>query len=94
MYNIFIFEGNSITTLYFSHRKCKKIAKIFACGELNLLNFEQVNPVSPKMYNLNLKERLLLLDPEKQFKVSVSLFLSKILYPRFKSLLKLSSRSV
>ena len=43
-----------------------KIAKIVACGELNLLNFEQVNPVSPKMYNSNLKKRPLLLELGKQ----------------------------
>ena len=42
-----------------------KIVKIFACGELNLLNFEQLNPASPKLYSLNLKERPLLLEPGK-----------------------------
>ena len=42
-----------------------EIAEIFACGELNLLNFEQLNPASPKMHNLNFKERplQLLLEP-------------------------------
>ena len=35
-----IFEGNFIAKLLPRYRKCKKIAKIFACGELNLLDFE------------------------------------------------------
>ena len=43
-----IFEGNFIAKLLRCYRKCKKIAKIFACGELNLLDFEQVNVVAPK----------------------------------------------
>ena len=45
-----IFEGNFIAKLLPSYRKCKKIAKIFACGELNLLDFEQVNIVAPKRF--------------------------------------------
>ena len=43
-----IFEGNFIAKLLPRYRKCKKIAKIFACGELNFLDFEQVNIVVPK----------------------------------------------
>ena len=46
-----IFEGNFIAKLLPCNRKCKKkIAKIFACGELNLLDFEQVNVVAPKRF--------------------------------------------
>ena len=39
-----IFEGNSIAKLLPCYQKCK----IFACGEHNLLDFEQVNVVAPK----------------------------------------------
>ena len=45
-----IFEGNFIAKLLPCYGKCKKIAKIFACGELNLLDFEQVNVVAPKRF--------------------------------------------
>ena len=43
-----IFEGNFIAKLLPRYRKCKKIAKIFAGGKLNLFDFEQVNIVAPK----------------------------------------------
>ena len=44
-----ISEGNFIAKLLPRYRKMqKKIAKIFACGELSLLDFEQVNVVAPK----------------------------------------------
>ena len=42
-----IFAGKFIAKLLPRYRKCKKITKIFACGELNLLDFEQVNVVAP-----------------------------------------------
>ena len=45
-----IFEGNFIAKLLLCYGKCKIIAKIFACGELNLLDFEQVNVVAPKRF--------------------------------------------
>ena len=71
-----IFEGNFIAKLLPHYRKCKKIAKIFACGELNLLDFEQVNVVAPKKIWRNrngFKERPLqcLFDPF-EFKDSLS----------------------
>ena len=65
----------------------QKIAKIFACGKLNLQNFEQVIPVSPKIYIFNLKERPLLMEPGKQ-RYNVSLIFSKIWYLLFQSLSK------
>ena len=43
-----IFEGNFIAKLLPCYRKCKKLPEFFACGELNLLDFEQLNVVAPK----------------------------------------------
>ena len=43
-----IFEGNFIVKLLPRYRKMRKNGKIFACGKLNLLDFEQVNVLLPK----------------------------------------------
>ena len=74
IFTIFIFEGNSITYLLSSHRKCKKFPKFSPaassiCSILNKLT---------KSYqvNLNLKERPLLLEPGKQ-RYTVSLIFFK-----------------
>ena len=45
-----IFEGNSLLNYFPAIENAKKIAKIFACGELNFLDFEQVNVVAPKRF--------------------------------------------
>ena len=43
-----IFEGNFIAKLLPCYRKCKKCQNFR--GELNLLDFEQVNVVAPKRF--------------------------------------------
>ena len=56
-----IFESNALPNC-FPGIESVKIAKIFACGELNLLSFEQVNLVVPGMKGFDATKKKLKRD--------------------------------